>query len=99
MFPQTLDFYVPKYPLPCFTCHPGHYLVLMYRISRDGQKLVVVKTIKAITAAICSRKPGRYDIDEICDESRVSGLIAMPWGVGIKWADGSIELQRDPQEE
>ena len=68
----------------------------MYRISGGRSQPIVVKTIKAITAAICSSEPGRYNIDEISDESPPSGHIVKPWGVGIKWADGSIEIERDP---
>ena len=70
----------------------------MYQISRDGQNPVVVKTIKAILAAICLREPGRYEIDEIRDEPPPSGQNARRWGIGIKWADGTLEVEPDPRE-
>jgi hypothetical protein len=68
----------------------------MYRISRDAQETMVVDTFKAINLAIGSNKPGRYVIEEISDATPPTGDNARPWGIGIKWADGSVEIERDP---
>jgi hypothetical protein len=65
----------------------------MYRISCDGQELFIVETIKAIMSAIRSSEPGRYVIDEINHESPPTGDIVRPWGIGTRWADGTVEVE------
>jgi hypothetical protein len=68
----------------------------MYRISCDGQEPVIVETIKAIMSAIRSSEPGRYVIDEINHESPPTGHIVRHWGIGIRWADGTVEVEPEP---
>jgi hypothetical protein len=71
----------------------------MYRISRDGQEPVIVETIKAIMSAIGLRAPGRYVIDEINNEPRTIGDTMRHWGIGIRWADGTVEIEPEPWRE
>ena len=66
----------------------------MYIISRLGQEPIVVDTFKAILPAIVAIKPGRYVIDEIRDASPPTRNMGRQWGIGIKWADGSVEIER-----
>jgi hypothetical protein len=67
----------------------------MFLISRHGQEPIVVEHFKAIVLAFGSIKPGRYVIDEICDAREPARDAARQWGIGIKWADGSVEIESD----
>jgi hypothetical protein len=69
----------------------------MFRISRDDQEPIVdVDTVEAIEPVIRLLKPGRWHIDELPANPFPSGHTARHWGVGIKRADGSVVLERDP---
>jgi hypothetical protein len=70
----------------------------MYIISRLEQEPIVVDTFKAILPAIAATKPGRYVIDEIHDASQPTRNMLRRWGVGIKWVDGSVEIEHDSVE-
>jgi hypothetical protein len=68
----------------------------MFRISRDGRELVVdVDKFKDIEPAIRAAETGHYHIAEISADSLKSGQTSRHWGVGIKRADGSVELEQD----
>jgi len=65
----------------------------MYRIGRSGHEPIVdVDQFDAIEPAIRSSEPGRYHVDEISADPLPSGHTSRRWGVGIKRADGSVEL-------
>jgi hypothetical protein len=69
----------------------------MFRISKDADHRVVdVDTLDEIEPVLRRAEPGRYHIDEITHDLRPSGYISYRWGVGIKWDDGSVMLERDP---
>jgi hypothetical protein len=68
----------------------------MYQISRDGLEPIVVGTFKAIMPAIGSIKPGQYVIYEITAGLQSSRDTVVHWGIGIKWADGSVEIECAP---
>jgi hypothetical protein len=69
----------------------------MFRISKGADGPVVdVATFGQLVAALQSGKRGCFDIDEIRHDPLTSSLTSRRWGVCIKWADGSIVLQRDP---
>ena len=57
---------------------------------------MVVSTIKAVKAAICSND-GRYEIHMVGDKRSPTGQDLRRWGVGIKLADGSFEIELDLQ--
>ena len=69
----------------------------MFRISCEGRPTVVVGTVKAVTAAISLSEPGRFEIHLVGDKSSPAGQDARRWGVGIKLADGSFEIELDHQ--
>jgi hypothetical protein len=68
----------------------------MFRISRctDGP-IVDVVTFGQLVAALQSGKRGRFRIDELNYDLMTSGLTSRRWGVGIKWADGTVVIERD----
>jgi hypothetical protein len=69
----------------------------MYRISRDGHEPIIdVEQVEAIDPAIRSSDPGRNHVDEISADPRPSRHISRRWGVGIRRADGSVEIEPDP---
>jgi hypothetical protein len=71
----------------------------MFRISNSrSDKFVDVDTVGAIGDVIRSSNPGRYHVDEIGADLLPSGPTARRWGVGIKWADGSVAIEPDPWE-
>jgi hypothetical protein len=66
----------------------------MYRISGSaGGEPIIVNALKSIAIALGAIKPGRYDIDEIVDDSLATGMMLRRWGIGIKWTDGSFEIE------
>ena len=67
----------------------------MYIVSRLGQEPIVVESFKAIMPTVGAIKPGRYVIDEISNEPSAKGDIQRHWGMGIRWADGTVEIQTD----
>ncbi len=69
----------------------------MFRISCEGRPTVVVGTVKAVQAAICSSEPGRYEIHMVGEKSSPAGQDVRRWGVGVKLADGSFEIELDYQ--
>jgi hypothetical protein len=69
----------------------------MFRISCEGRPIVVVGTVKAVKAAICSSEPGRYEIHLVGDKSPPAGQDLRRWGSGIKLADGSFEIELEHQ--
>jgi hypothetical protein len=69
----------------------------MFRISNSRSvKFVYVESIKAIEPLNRSSKPGRYHIYEMSADPLPSGRTSRRWGVGIKWADGSVVMKPDP---
>jgi hypothetical protein len=70
----------------------------MFRISNSrSDENVDVDTVEAIEPVIRSSKPGRYHVDEISADPLPGGRISRRWGVGIKWAGGSVVIQPDPR--
>lgn len=71
----------------------------MFRVSRNGHEPIVdVDQVDAIEPALRSIEPGRYHVDEISADPLPSGHTPRRWGVGMKRADGSVELEPDPWE-
>jgi hypothetical protein len=68
----------------------------MFQISRGEQEPIGVKNFKELKLTIHSSKPGRYRIDEISADPLPPGRQPQLWGIGINWADGSVEIERDP---
>jgi hypothetical protein len=69
----------------------------MFRLSRNGQEPIVdVDTLEQIEPVIRCAEPGRYHIDEITRDPLPSGHTSRRWGVGNKWADGTVVIERDP---
>jgi hypothetical protein len=69
----------------------------MYLISQRGQEPIVdVDQVEAIEFAIHSNNPGKYHVDEISDDPLPSGHTARRWGIGVKRADGTVDLELDP---
>jgi hypothetical protein len=63
----------------------------VWHISRNGQEPIVnVDDIEQIEAEILALPPGRWHIDELPAKPFPSGHTARRWGVGIKYADGSV---------
>jgi hypothetical protein len=72
----------------------------MFRLRSYGQEPIVnVDTVEQIEPVIPAGKLGLYDIDEITRDALPSGHTSRRWGVGIKRADGSVVIERDPWEE
>jgi hypothetical protein len=72
----------------------------MYRISgSDEQDPIVVETLKAIMSAIRLSEPGRYVIHEINNEPRTISDTVRHWGIGVRWADGTVEIEPEPWHE
>jgi hypothetical protein len=66
----------------------------MYRVSRAGREPIVdVDQVGKIEPLIRSSEPRRYQVDEISAKLLPSGYTSRRWGVGIKRADGSVELE------
>ena len=69
----------------------------MFRISRNGQEPIFdVDTLEEIEPVIRAAKPGRYHVDEIRAGLLPSGYTSRRWGVGNKYADGAVVIERDP---
>ncbi len=69
----------------------------MFRIKNSrSDKFVDVDTAEAIEPVIRSNQPGRYHIDEIRADPLPSRRTSRRWGVGIKWADGTVAIEPDP---
>jgi hypothetical protein len=51
----------------------------------------------ATSALVRRANPGRYHVDEISADPP-SGYTSRRWGLGIKQADGSVVIERDPWE-
>jgi hypothetical protein len=63
----------------------------VFRISEGGQEPVIdVATVEGIGPAIQTAKPGRYHDHEVSGDPLPSGHTSRGWGIGIKWADGSV---------
>ena len=68
----------------------------MFRISRSGSdEIIDVAQVDEIELAV-KTKPGRYDADQIEQDPLPSGHTSCRWGVGIKKADASVVIERDP---
>jgi hypothetical protein len=68
----------------------------MFRIFNKSARLVIdVNTAAEIEAAIRARPPGLYVVDEMPLKPFSSGRTARRWGIGIKWADGSVLIEPD----
>jgi hypothetical protein len=71
----------------------------MYRISSAGQEPIVdVDTVHDIEPEIRSSKPGRDHVDQIEAYPLLSGHTEQRRVIGIKRADGSVVIERDPWE-
>jgi hypothetical protein len=69
----------------------------MYRISRNGEEpIVIVDDVGQVEPEIRALPPGRWRIDELPAKLFSSGHTARRWGVGIKHANGSVEIELDP---
>jgi hypothetical protein len=69
----------------------------MYRINRNEQDPIVdVNTAEEIEPAVRRVAPGRYYIDEISVDPSRGARISRRWGVAIRYANGSIVIERDP---
>jgi hypothetical protein len=68
----------------------------MFRISKGLDHVVDVDSLEQIEPAIRAGKPGRSHIDQIELDPLPSGHTSRRWGVGIKGADGSVQVQPDP---
>jgi len=71
--------------------------VSMFRISR-GDSGFDADTIEQAREMLRDGEPGRYHVDEIRADPFPSGHTSRRWGIGIKRADGSVELEPDPWE-
>jgi hypothetical protein len=62
---------------------------------RDDEALreLIAGCLDEIEPVIRAAEPGRYHIDELPLKPFLSGHTARRWGVGIKWADGSVVLE------
>jgi hypothetical protein len=68
----------------------------MFRVSRDGNEPIVnLDTLERIVPEIRALPPGLWHIDEVPAKAFPSGHTSRRWGVGIRWADGSIAIERD----
>jgi hypothetical protein len=71
--------------------------VPMFRISKGGKDPVVdVTTFQQLVVALRAGKRGRFHIHEITPDPLPKGRTSRRWGVGIKWADGTVVIERDP---
>jgi hypothetical protein len=69
----------------------------MFRLSQNADGAIVdVTTFQQLLVALLDGKRGRFRIDEITCDSAPFGRTSRRWGVGIKRADGSIAIERDP---
>jgi hypothetical protein len=69
---------------------------VVYRIG-PAADCVDVRSVEAIEAHLRSAQPGQYNIDIIAADPLPSGHTSRRWGVGIKFADGSVMLEPDPE--
>jgi hypothetical protein len=91
----------PRQPRRSFKSPTGRGIFMksapMFRISRNGQEPIVnIDHVAQIEPEIRALPAGRWHIDELPAEPFRSGHTARRWGVGIKCADGSVVLERDP---
>ena len=68
------------------------------QIIRDGDIILSVGTPAEVAAALLGAKPGRYVMEEssMAGELLPSGYSCQRWGVAIRQADGSVELEPEP---
>jgi hypothetical protein len=72
----------------------------MFRLSKGTDGPVVdVSTFRQLVVALRDGKRGRYRIDEITCDHSPHARTSQRWGVGIKWADGTVVIERDPWED
>jgi hypothetical protein len=70
----------------------------MFRIKNSrSDKFVDVDTAEAIEPVIRANQPGRYHVDEISADPLPSRRTSRRWGVGIKWADGTVVIEPNPR--
>jgi hypothetical protein len=69
----------------------------MFRLCCNGQEPIVdVDTLEEIELDIRCAEPRRDHIDEITRDPLPSGHTSRRWGVGSKWADGTVVIERNP---
>jgi hypothetical protein len=68
------------------------------QIIKDDNIIANVGTLEEVTAALQIAKPGRYVIEEssIAGEFLPSGYTCQRWGVAIRQANGTVELEQEP---
>jgi hypothetical protein len=67
----------------------------MFRISR-GDSGFDSDTLDRVREMLRNGKPGRFHVDEIRADPLPSDHTSRRWGVGIKRADRSVDLEPDP---
>jgi hypothetical protein len=72
----------------------------MFRLSRGADGPVVdFTTFRQLVVALRDGKRGRFRIDEITRDPSPHSHTSRRWGVGAKWADGTVVIERHPWEE
>ena len=64
-----------------------------------GEDIIAnVRTPEEVTAALQSAKPGRYVVEEssMAGDLLRSGYSCQRWGVAIRQADGTVDLEPEP---
>jgi len=64
----------------------------------DGDPTGTAESLHGVQRLLEGLGPGRYHADEISADPLPSGHTSRSWGVGIKRADGSVDLEPDPWE-
>jgi hypothetical protein len=70
----------------------------VFRISKSRHQVIDVAQVDQIEPAVKPSKARRYHVFELKADPLPSGRGSRCWGVGIKWADGSVEMKSDPRE-
>jgi hypothetical protein len=69
----------------------------MFRLSQgDDGSVVDVTTFEQLVLTLQAGERGRFRIEEITRDPLPPGQKSSRWGVGAKWADGTIVIERDP---
>ena len=68
------------------------------QIIQGDEIIAIISTPEEIAAALQRAKPGRYIIEEssVAGELLPSGYSCQRWGVAIRQADGTVELEPEP---
>ena len=63
----------------------------MFRVSHRGEGIDDADTIEGARGIVRGQSAGRYDVDEIRDESFPSGHTSRQWGRMIRHPDGRVK--------